>query len=77
MDFDWGEDKNSINRSKHRLSFEAAIHIFDGPVWTQSDLESDEGEYREINIGMLPGSTLLGCCAVLRLASTIRAPAAA
>ncbi len=59
MDFDWDEDKNSINLTKHRLSFEEAIHIFDGPVWTRSDLESDEGEYREISIGMLPGSSVL------------------
>ncbi len=59
MDFDWDEDKNSINLTKHRLSFEEAIHIFDGPVWTRSDLESDKGEYREISIGMLLGSSVL------------------
>ena len=59
MEFDWDKDKNALNRSKHGLSFEEAVHIFDGPVWTRSDLESGEGEYREISIGMLPGSSVL------------------
>ena len=59
MEFEWDEEKNAINRRKHRLSFEEAIHIFAGPVWTRSELESDGGEYREISIGMLPGSSVL------------------
>jgi uncharacterized protein len=59
MEFEWDEEKNAINRRKHRLSFEEAILIFDGPVWTRSDLESGQGEYREISIGMLPGSSVL------------------
>jgi hypothetical protein len=59
MEFEWDENKNAINCTKHRLSFEEAIQIFEGPVWTRSDLDSDEGEYREISIGMLPGSSVL------------------
>lgn len=59
MEFEWDEAKNAINRRKHHLSFEEAIYIFNGPVWTRSDLESDEREERDISIGMLPGSSVL------------------
>lgn len=59
MEFEWDDEENAINGSKHRLSFEEAIHIFSGPVWTRSDFESGEGEHREISIGMLPGSSVL------------------
>lgn len=31
MIFEWDEEKNSINKVKHRISFETAAHVFDDP----------------------------------------------
>ncbi len=29
MIFEWDEDKNIINKEKHKISFEAAAYVFD------------------------------------------------
>lgn len=29
MIFEWDEDKNAINKQKHKISFETALHVFD------------------------------------------------
>ena len=28
MEFEWDENKNRINKEKHGLSFEVAVHVF-------------------------------------------------
>jgi uncharacterized DUF497 family protein len=53
MEFEWDENKNATNLSKHRIDFDDAIGIFEGPVM---EFRSDrEGEQRWIAIGLLDG----------------------
>ena len=33
MAFEWDASKNAANIAKHRIDFEDAVRIFDGPVW--------------------------------------------
>lgn len=30
--FEWDEQKNSINKKKHGISFETAMHVFNDPL---------------------------------------------
>ncbi len=53
MMFEWDSNKNALNLNKHGLSFEEAIHIFNGPVFTTEDSRRDYGENRSISIGAL------------------------
>ena len=54
MEFEWDEEKNKVNLSKHGISFDEAKQIFSGPVLTFLDKDSDEyGEFRELSIGFL------------------------
>jgi uncharacterized protein len=50
MEFQWDVAKAAANLAKHRISFEDAIAIFEGPVLeTRSDREAEE-RYRAIGI---------------------------
>ncbi|MCM1025908.1 MAG: BrnT family toxin [Roseburia sp.] len=52
MKFEWDEDKNSINKEKHKISFETAVHIFDDPYYIEMfDFEHSTVEDRYIAIG--------------------------
>lgn len=51
--FEWDQGKNRANRAKHGISFEEAIAIFDGPVFTARDHRRDYGEKRFISYGRL------------------------
>ena len=53
--FEWDEQKNVVNLTKHGISFDEAKLIFDGPVFTWPDKRSDYDEMREISIGMILG----------------------
>lgn len=53
MKFDWDPEKNRTNLAKHGISFDEAIHIFDGPVLTRPDDREDYGENRDISLGAL------------------------
>ncbi len=54
MEFEWNEEKNKLNLSKHGISFDEAKQIFSGPVLTFLDKNSDEhSEIRELSIGFL------------------------
>lgn len=35
MKFEWDEDKNSINKEKHKISFETAVYVFDDPYYIE------------------------------------------
>ena len=37
MIFEWDEEKNGINKIKHRISFETAAHVFDEDCEELSD----------------------------------------
>ena len=51
--FEWDEEKDRANRTKHGVSFEEAKAIFDGPVFTAPDERQDYGEERFISTGEL------------------------
>ncbi len=52
MRFEWDEDKNSINKEKHKISFETAAHVFDDPNYIEMfDFEHSVDEDRYIAIG--------------------------
>ena len=52
MRFEWDEDKNSINKEKHKISFETAVHVFDDPNYIEMfDFEHSVNEDRYIAIG--------------------------
>ena len=48
MKFEWDEDKNLINKSKHGISFETATKVFDDPNYIEiydTDHSIDEDRY--------------------------------
>ena len=52
MIFEWDEDKNTINKQKHKISFETAIHVFDDLDHIEIyDFEHSSYEDRYIAIG--------------------------
>lgn len=52
MKFEWDEDKNTINKIKHKISFETAAHVFDDPEYIEMyDFEHSLDEDRYIAIG--------------------------
>jgi uncharacterized protein len=60
MRFDWDPVKNELNREKHGVAFEEAVHVFsDRNALSIFDEDNSESEDRWITIGMIPGSRLL------------------
>ncbi|MBP3505555.1 MAG: BrnT family toxin [Lachnospiraceae bacterium] len=54
MKFEWDEDKNTINKEKHKISFETAVHVFNDPEYIEIyDFEHSVDEERYIAIGMV------------------------
>lgn len=52
MKFEWDEDKNTINKEKHKISFETAAYVFDDPYYIEMfDFERSVDEDRYIAIG--------------------------
>lgn len=51
--FEWDENKNQINIEKHGISFEDAIHVFNGPFLERVDNRFDYGETRYILLGRM------------------------
>ncbi len=52
MKFEWDENKNIINKEKHKISFETAAHVFDDPYYIEMfDFEHSVDENRYIAIG--------------------------
>ena len=52
LNFEWDETKNKINKKKHNISFETAVHVFDDPDYIEMyDFEHSEDEERYIAIG--------------------------
>jgi uncharacterized protein len=56
--FSWDEAKNASNRKKHRVSFEAAMLVFDDPLHLSRLDLVERGEERWQTIGMA-GNVLL------------------
>ncbi len=59
MDFEWDEEKNKANVTKHGIAFEEAALIFRGITLTEMDVRQDYGEMREISIGSLPQQVVM------------------
>ena len=51
MKFEWDENKNQSNQSKHSISFGEAAEIFRYPMYKLVDTRKDYGEVRYIGIG--------------------------
>lgn len=51
MQFEWDDQKNKANVTKHGISFEEAAEIFDYPIHETVDTRADYGETRYIGIG--------------------------
>lgn len=56
--FEWDEAKNEMNLRKHRIRFEEAATIFDGPVLTAED-DGQFDEVRERSYGLLNGAVVV------------------
>lgn len=59
--FEWDEDKNRTNISKHGISFEEILPMFDDPLfWEQYDEgHSDEEENRYFGMARIEGIAVL------------------
>lgn len=53
MRFEWDEEKNKANLSKHGLDFADAWAIFEAPMLNALDIRQDYEESRWIGIGFL------------------------
>ena len=51
MLFEWNEEKRKLNLAKHRIDFEDAIGIFEGPVFERT--VARHGETRIVAIGLM------------------------
>ena len=49
--FEWNEDKNQINITKHGIDFDEAKLIFDRPVLSWEDTRFEYHEKRMVSIG--------------------------
>jgi uncharacterized DUF497 family protein len=56
--FEWDEDKNAENLTKHGICFKEAAAIFEGPVFTLDD-EGSHKEVRERSYGLVNGIAVI------------------
>jgi len=54
--FDWDHNKAIDNVRKHRISFQQAKTIWQGPTFTEVDDRQDYGETRFNTLGMVPNT---------------------
>jgi uncharacterized DUF497 family protein len=54
--FDWHDDKARINIRKHRVSFEQARTIWQGPVCTEIDYDHSDHDIRYMTLGVVANS---------------------
>lgn len=59
MRFEWNEDKNRINRARHKVSFETAISVFDDPHALSILDRIVDGEERWQTLGMIADAVLI------------------
>lgn len=52
MKFEWDDNKNQLNVSKHGISFEQACYVFNDPMYLEMyDFEHSDNEDRYIALG--------------------------
>ena len=70
--FEWDENKNRINQSKHKISFEEAKTVFyDEQALVIDDPEHSETEDRFIILGLSNRANLLLVCHCYRESDTV------
>ena len=70
--FEWDENKNTINKRKHRISFEEAQTVFyDAEALVIPDPEHSQDEERFIILGMSRQAKLLVVCHCYRASETV------
>ena len=70
--FEWDENKNTINKRKHKISFEEAQTVFyDAEALVIPDPEHSQDEERFINLGMSRQANLLVVCHCYRESETV------
>lgn len=70
--FEWDENKNEINKKKHKISFEEARTVFyDESALVIDDPEHSEGEDRFIILGLSKRANLLVVCHCYRESDTV------
>lgn len=70
--FQWDDNKNEINRKKHKISFEEAQTVFyDTEALVISDPEHSQDEERFIILGLSYRANLLVVCHCYRESDTV------
>lgn len=70
--FEWDENKNEINKKKHKISFEEAQTVFyDEEALVIDDPEHSEQEERFIILGLSKKANLLVVCHCYRESETV------
>ena len=70
--FEWDENKNTINKRKHGISFEEAQTVFyDVEALVIDDLEHSEDEERFIILGLSARANLLIVCHCFRESESV------
>lgn len=70
--FEWDENKNTINKRKHGVSFEEAQTVFyDAEALVIDDIEHSEDEERFIILGLSARANLLIVCHCYRASESI------
>ena len=70
--FEWDENKNQINKVKHKISFEEAKSVFyDEEALVIDDPQHSENEERFIILGLSNRANLLVVCHCYRASDTV------
>jgi len=60
--FEWDEEKNKANISKHGIDFSDAWQLFEHPLFVWPDERFNYGEDRFISLGMLNNMRVFRVC---------------
>ena len=72
LNFEWDENKNEINKKKHKISFEEAATVFyDDNALMIDDPEHSEQEERFILLGQSNRANILVVCHCYRASDTV------
>ncbi len=72
LKFEWDENKNEINKKKHKISFEEAKTVFyDEEALLIDDPEHSQEEERFIILGLSKKANLLVVCHCYRASETV------
>ena len=72
LSFEWDENKNAINKKKHKISFgEAQTVFYDEAALLIDDPEHSQEEERFIIIGLSQKANLLVVCHCYRASETV------